>query len=217
MGEAVESDRSVRSPPSGTEVAMARTPAPDTRERILDNAGRLFREQGPRAVGMQRIIDECGCGKNLLYREFASKDHLIAAYLERCQQEWTAVMDEAVRPYADDPARQMVAMVHAAAAQVTAPDFTGCPFRITHAEFPDAHHPAHQVAVRHVKNVRARLRALAKEAHAPDPRVLADRILLIIDGLYINGAMLGPRPAASTAVALAEELVRDATGPTARR
>ena len=40
-------------------------------------------------------------------------------------------------PYAGDPARQLVAMVHAVARQVAAPDYPGCPFRTTHAQFPD--------------------------------------------------------------------------------
>lgn len=190
---------------------MARKPAPGTRDRILDNAGRLFREHGVRAVGMQQIIDECGCGKNLLYREFASKDDLVAAHLERCQQEWAAIMDGAIEPYRDDPSLQLVAMVRAAARQIAAPDFRGCPFRVSYVEFPDANHPAHQRALRHVKQLRARLRSLAQRAGARDPRVLADRLMLIIDGLYVNGAMLGPRGAATAAVALAEELIRSST------
>jgi AcrR family transcriptional regulator len=191
---------------------MARNPAPGTRDRILDSAARLFQEHGARAVGTQQIIDECGCGKKLLYGEFASKDDLVVAYLERCQREWTAVMDEATAPYADDPAGQLVALVGAAARQVAAPDFHGCPFRTTHAQFPDGAHPAHQVAVRHVKDLRARLHRLAKGARARDPRALADRLLLIIDGLYINGSMLGHRGAATAAVALADDLVRGSSG-----
>jgi AcrR family transcriptional regulator len=196
---------------------MPRKPAPGTRDRILDSAARLFQEHGARAVGTQQIIDECGCGKKLLYGEFASKDDLVVAYLERCQQESSAIVDEATRPYADDPARQLVAMVDAVARQVTAADFHGCPFRTTHAQFPDDAHPAHQVAVRHVKDLRSRLRHLAERAGARDPRALSDGLLLVIDGLYINGTMLGPTGAVTSAVALAEELVRGSIGPATPR
>jgi AcrR family transcriptional regulator len=160
---------------------------------------------------MQQIIDECGCGKSLLYREFASKDALVVAYLERAQAQWDEIMDEATHPDAGDPARQLVALVRAVAAQVAAPDYAGCPFRMTHAQFPDPDHPAHAVAVRHVRRLRARLRKLARQAGAADPATLGDRLLLVIDGLYVNGAMLGDRATGTAAVGLAEELVRAAT------
>jgi AcrR family transcriptional regulator len=194
---------------------MARSPAPGTRDRILDTATRLFQEQGVRAVGLQQIIDECGCGKSLLYREFASKDALVVAYLEQAQAEWSEIIGAALRPHAGDPAAQLVALVQSVADQVAAPDYAGCPFRTTHAHFPDPDHPAHQVAVRHVRDLRSRLRRLARRAGARDPNALGDRLLLIIDGLYVNGSMLGDRAAGATAVALAEELVREATAPSA--
>jgi AcrR family transcriptional regulator len=196
---------------------MARSPAPGTRDRILDTATRLFQEQGVRAVGLQQIIDECGCGKSLLYREFASKDALVVAYLEHAQAEWSEIIDEALRPHAGDPAAQLVALVQAVADQVAATDYAGCPFRTTHAHFPDPDHPAHRVAVRHVRDLRARLRRLARLARARNPEALGDRLLLIIDGLYVNGSMLGDRTAGATAVALAEELVRDASAPSTSR
>ena len=194
---------------------MARQPAPGARDRILDTASRLFQDQGVRAVGMQQIIDECGCGKSLLYREFASKDELVVAYLEHAQAQWSEIMDDAVRPHAGDPAAQLVALVQAVADQVAAPDYSGCPFRMTHAQFPDPDHPAHRVAVRHVRDLRARLRRLARRAGARAPAALGDRLMLVIDGLYVNGAMLGDRVAGATAVALAEELVREATASSA--
>jgi AcrR family transcriptional regulator len=196
---------------------MARPPAPGTRDRILDTATRLFQEQGARAVGMQQIIDECGCGKSLLYREFASKDALVVAYLERAQEQWSEIMDEATRPYAGDPAGQLVALVRAVAAQVAAPDYAGCPFRMAHAHFPDPEHPAHKVALRHVRRLRTRLRTLARQAGARDPAALGDRLLLVIDGLYVNGAMLGDRATGAQAVALADEIVQAATAPIATR
>ena len=53
------------------------------RERILDTAYELFSKHGTRAVGVDRIIAEAGAAKMTLYRNFASKDELIVAFLAR--------------------------------------------------------------------------------------------------------------------------------------
>jgi AcrR family transcriptional regulator len=190
---------------------MARKPAPDTRACILDVASRLFYERGVHAVGLQQVIDEYGCGKNLLYREFPSKDELVVAWLEQCRKNWSDKITAITAPLADDPAGQLIAIVRAVADDVAEPGFRGCALRNTHAEFPDRDHPAHRVSVEYVKDIRSLLLDLAKRARAHDPETLADRIMLIIDGLLVNGAVLGRRGAAGAAVAFAEEVVRDAT------
>jgi AcrR family transcriptional regulator len=192
---------------------MARKPAPGSRDRILDAAARLFYDYGVHAVGLQQIIDECGCGKNLLYREFSSKDDLIVAYLDRCRQEWTTAIEEGIRPLAGDAAGQLLAVVRVVAGQVAAPGYRGCPFLNTHAEFPAADHPAHQVSVGFRTALRTRLRDLAERAGAHAAAALADRIMLIVDGLYANGAVLGTGGPASSAVAFAGEVIRAAVPP----
>jgi AcrR family transcriptional regulator len=190
------------------EVEMARKPAAGTRDRILDTASRLFREQGVHPVGLQQIVDECGCGKNLLYRNFASKDDLVVAYLRRCRTEWEGVIDRAIEEAGPAPADQLVAAVRAVAGQVCDADYHGCPFLNTHAEFRDPGHPAHQVSVGHFDALRRQLHAIAAQGGWPDPHGVAERILLIIYGLYATAAVLGAHDAAPNAITLAEETVR---------
>jgi AcrR family transcriptional regulator len=190
---------------------MARKPAPDTRERILEAATQLFYRHGVNAVGMNQIIDACGCGKSLLYREFASKDELVVEYLQRCFQDWTATMDEATRGVAGDPAAELLAMVGAVAGQVSHPDYRGCPFLNATGEFP-ATHPVRRVSADHRGFLRSRLRDLAARAAAEDPDTLSDRLLLIIDGMYANAAILGPDGAAASAAAFAGDVIAAATG-----
>jgi AcrR family transcriptional regulator len=180
---------------------MARRPDPGARDRILDAASRLFAEHGVHAVGLQQIIDECGCGKNLLYREFGSKDDLVVAYLERCRADWAALLDEAA---VGDPARRLVALVEGGARRAAEDGFRGCPLRNAHAEFPDATHPAHQVIVAHYAERQDHLRGLARLAQVRDPEGTADRIALIIDGVNANAAVLGKTGAVGAAVAFAE-------------
>ncbi|QNP75225.1 TetR/AcrR family transcriptional regulator [Streptomyces roseirectus] len=184
---------------------MPRKPAPGTRERILDVAADLFDRRGVHAVGMQQIIDGVGCGKQLLYREFPSKDHLVVAYLERSAQAWASTLAR-VCATVDAPEDQLVELVRAV--QGMAPNTRGCPLRNTHAEFPDPGHPAHQVSLKHFQDVREQLRELARRTPAAHPDRLGDRIMLIIDGLYVSGSTLGPTGAGATAVGLAQDVVR---------
>jgi AcrR family transcriptional regulator len=190
---------------------MARQPAADVRDHILDTAAKLFDAHGIHAVGLQQIIETYGCGKNLLYREFASKDELIVAYLRRCQEDWTRTVETAIGSHEDDPAAALVALVRAVTDSSICSGNRGCPLRNTFAEFPDPSHPAHRVASDHFRDVRALLHSLAGRTSAADPGLLADRVMLIIDGVYANGATLGPNGAAPAAVQFAEEIVAGMT------
>ncbi|WIY02149.1 TetR/AcrR family transcriptional regulator [Amycolatopsis mongoliensis] len=180
-------------------------PTPDARERILGTATRLFDRHGVHAVGLQRIIDECGCGKNLLYTCFASKDELVVAYLRCCGAAWDVLLAGA-KAAAAAPERQLVELVREVGVRATRPGSRGCPLRATLAEFPEPRHPAHRVAVDQLVRARTRLRELAGETSAADPGRLADRVMVIIDGLYASGPVFGG-DAAEAAVTFAEDVV----------
>ena len=54
-----------------------------TRERLLENAARLFHEQGYAATGISTILRETGVRSGSLYHFFDSKEVLLKAVLER--------------------------------------------------------------------------------------------------------------------------------------
>ncbi len=56
---------------------------PETRERILETAARLFHEQGYAATGIATILREAGVNAGSLYHFFPNKEALLAAVLKR--------------------------------------------------------------------------------------------------------------------------------------
>ena len=108
---------------------MPRPADPATRDRILDAAGKLFYVRGIRAVGMAEIMTAAGCGKNVLYRHFPSKDDLVLASLQRFAEQINGSMDAALEGLDKIPSAALVAITREVADRVTARGFRGCPFR----------------------------------------------------------------------------------------
>jgi AcrR family transcriptional regulator len=175
-----------------------------TRQRIIETAADLFFREGYRAVGIDTIIEHSGVAKMTLYRHFPSKDALIVAYLERTDEQFWAWFEEGTSTYPDSPRAQLLAVFEALAALVSKPTCYGCPFLHAATEFPALEHPGHRVALEHKQAVRTRLRELATQAGAYQPDVLADQLLLLMDGAFLQARMFGPtNPAAHVAQAAA--------------
>ncbi|HVN54907.1 MAG TPA: TetR/AcrR family transcriptional regulator [Anaerolineaceae bacterium] len=172
---------------------MSETSALSTREKILHIAGELFFRYGYRAVGVDTIVRETGVAKMTLYRHFPSKDDLIVAYLERVSEQMHAWLDGAIQPYAGDPRRQMQAIFESLEELVQSPQCYGCAFLITAVEYPEPDSPGHRVARAHKDSMRERFRALAGEAGARQPEILADHLLLLMDGAFAAARMFGIR------------------------
>jgi len=139
------------------------------RERILDTAYDLFSRNGTRAVGVDRIIAESGVAKMTLYRNFASKDELILAFLGRREERWTrAWLQEEVRARADAPAARLLAIFDVFGEWFARDDFEGCSFINVMLELDDRGSVVRRACVEHLAAIRAFVRELAVEAGVPD-------------------------------------------------
>src|SRR5918999_6511852 len=97
------------------------------RERILETAYALFSREGTRAVGVDRIIAESGAAKMTLYRNFASKDELILAFLEARDERWTrAWLQGEVEARGGTAAERLLAIFDVFGEWFARDDFEGC-------------------------------------------------------------------------------------------
>ncbi|MEJ7633777.1 TetR/AcrR family transcriptional regulator [Aeromicrobium sp.] len=183
------------------------------RERILDTAAELFYQEGVRAVGVDLIVDRSRVAKTSLYRHFETKDLLVVAVLERDDVTYWQRWDEIARQGHDDARSELEAHFRWIADYIAQPMYRGCPFLNVATEFPSDGHPARAVAVRHKTELRRRLGALVAEVGGGDPNALADQLVLLIDGAYANGQLLGGQGSAPSLVPAALALLSMAIDP----
>jgi AcrR family transcriptional regulator len=176
------------------------------RQRILNTAADLFFREGYRAVGIDTIIERSGVAKMTLYRHFPSKNELINAYLQKTNEEFWTWVEQAIGEHPDAPREQLVAIFETLASMMADPAYCGCAFQHAAIEFPHLEHPAHQAAIQQRQGVRDRLRDLAEQAGARQPELLADQLLLLMDGMLMYAQMRGPgdliSPVVQAAIAL---------------
>lgn len=182
----------------------ARKPA---RERILDTAAELFYRDGIRAVGIDTIIARSGVAKMSLYRNFASKDDLVSAYLERFRTSHRHWWDRVEGRHPDSPRAALGGLFVSLGHWLAHPQFAGCPFAIALRELRDEDNPAHRTAVAHKQEMRDRLTRLARSAGAAEPERLGLQLAILMDGAYAGGPGHDAQETAQALVAAAETLI----------
>jgi AcrR family transcriptional regulator len=122
-----------------------------------------------------------------LYRNFSSKDDLVAECLCEQEREFWAWWEATLEPYAGQPRRQIEALFDALEHQLGSETWSrGCVFANAAVELPDKHHPARKIILAHHEALRKRLRGLCNEMNARDPGALADGLLLLMAGVYMS-------------------------------
>ncbi|WP_063533618.1 TetR/AcrR family transcriptional regulator [Burkholderia sp. MSMB1589WGS] len=174
----------------GTQVAGAQA-----QQHLLRAAEELFYQEGIRAVGVDAVVERAGVNKMSLYRQFASKDELVLAYLDRMDACFFERLDTSVAKHPGDPKAQLVQYFDDLAQRASQPGYRGCPFVNVATEFPDLDHPARRAVADNKDRLMARLVALSEAARAREPRALAGALALLIEGIY--AASQTYRPGAS--------------------
>jgi AcrR family transcriptional regulator len=163
---------------------------PRPRERIVACAQDLFHRHGIRGVGVETIAEAAGTNKMTLYRHFGSKDDLILEYLnykgKKSDEIWTGIE----RSNPDDPIGQLYGFVEQAAKFIFE-DERGCDLANAAVELTEEGHPGLRVIEEFKVRQRDRLAALCRAAGASRPSLLADALILLMEGARVSRRSVG--------------------------
>lgn len=177
-----------------------------TRQKLFEAADTLFYGRGVRATSMDAVAEEAGVTKVTLYSHFASKDELVAAYLEQRDRRWREYSAGALSAHTE-PGDRLLAIFDAYREWLVAGDLRGCAFINCAAEFPDHSHPVREVIRKHKAGVREQLRDLVAKAGADDPDSLAGRLFVVLEGAYVTAALEGDEQSFVRARSLFADLI----------
>ncbi|AEG53980.1 TetR/AcrR family transcriptional regulator [Sinorhizobium meliloti] len=161
------------------------TTAPNTRERIVSAASKLFYAEGIRAVGVDAVAEAAGVTKRTLYYHFKSKDDLIAAYLEGRDQPNLKLFQKWFSEAEGGVASRVEGIFFNLARAARHPKWKGCGFLRTSAELASMPgHPAIRIGAAHKKKFEDWLRQAFEAEGIVEAEELARQVLLLLDGSF---------------------------------
>lgn len=179
-----------------------------TREKLLEVAIDRFYVHGFHAVGLDQILTEVGVTKTTFYNHFESKDELIIEALNRRQLwEAKAFNERAMQIAQGDPKRLLVAVFDVLDEWFNHPDYYGCMFLNVCVEFPSPNDPIHKIGMAHYCDARGELAEIAKQAGAKDPELLAEQMVVLMQGTLTHRQVTGDNDAAAKAREIAEAMI----------
>jgi AcrR family transcriptional regulator len=174
------------------------------RERILDAATRLFREEGIHATSVDRVIAEADVAPMTVYRHFAGKDELVTATLERWSEQWLDWLRGEAARGGDDPGARLEGLWDALEKWFADEGFRGSYVDNVASELrAKPGHPAQAPVAAHRAALRGLLQDLATAAGAPSPAGAAVALQTLIDGATAVAVIDRQPGAAASARAMA--------------
>ncbi|QCQ93639.1 TetR/AcrR family transcriptional regulator [Rhodococcus sp. SGAir0479] len=176
----------------------------EIRTRVVAAADALFYTRGFGKVGMDAVRDAAGVSLRALYKEFPSKDELIAAVLAGRHEMWTKGVEAAVEAISD-PVDRLLAVYDFLDDWFRDADFRGCGFINAFGELGAADPRVAEVVREHKADFQRYLARLAAEAGIPES--LAAQLAILAEGAQTTAAIADTAEAATQARAAAEVLI----------
>ena len=177
------------------------------RDELVQKALESFYRGGFHAIGMDRLAKETGVSKTAIYKHFRTKEDLILATLRLRDEQFRNWLRRRIEALADDPKDRLLAIFDALEEWFDEPAYRSCMFVKASSEYPDRDHPIHSISAQHKSLLARYFEELATKAHAPDPKDLAFRLLLIKEGAIVLAHLLSPKEVADHAKSLAKTAI----------
>ena len=159
-----------------------------SRERILVAAHALFYKEGIRATGIDKIIEQAPVSKLTFYRQYASKDDLIRAYLDFRHEKWITWFRTSLEQARGAGLLPVDALVSTLRDWFSSPDFRGCAFLNAAAELGSSDPKILETVRQHKQDMSSVLDKVFDGDAVSVGRLLA----MVVDGAIVHAQMGQP-------------------------
>jgi AcrR family transcriptional regulator len=177
-------------------------------ERIVAAADHLFSAHGIRAVSIANIAKRAETSKNYVVQCFASIEALAVDYLQRHTRADAALWVGLENKHPGAADEQLRGWLRAMAPDAT-DRFRPPLFSVEAVELLYAiNHPGRAVIREYKAALRQRLAQLCEDAFYRDPEALADKLLMLVEGAFVQRAIFGGETPGQRLIEAAEDLFK---------
>lgn len=163
------------------------------KDKLIETALRLFYRYGVNSVGVDRIIAESNVSKMTFFKHFPTKRDLILEFLRVRDERFSDWFNKTLETKLNIKKKQLSAAIEVIEVWFKSSDFRGCAFINTTAESGPDRNEEKTLCLGHKKHFAKILEVLAVADGFKNSKVIADQLVLAIDGATIRAQMEGPQ------------------------